>query len=143
MTGCNATSMPISREDLEDVGLLDEGLFLYWEDTEFSLCLRKKGWRIGAAPESRILHKVSASTSGNKGLLDRYQTASDLRLLGLHFPCSSPVVAYVPWYSLCPTHRALAVSSLQQRGCRDSRLSSHLAHAWWHMLIWHTDDMQS
>ena len=82
----NGTSMLISREAMEDVGLLDEDFFLYWEDTEFSLRLRKKGWRIGAAPESRVLHKVSASTSGNKVLLDRYQTASGLRLLRLHSP---------------------------------------------------------
>jgi GT2 family glycosyltransferase len=82
----NGTSMLISRQALEDVGLFDEAFFLYWEDTEFSLRLRKKGWRIGAAPESCVLHKVSASTSGNKVLLDRYQTASGLRLLHLHSP---------------------------------------------------------
>lgn len=82
----NGTSMLISRAALEDVGLLDEGFFLYWEDTEFSLRLRKKGWRIAAAPGSHVLHKVSASTSGNKVLLDRYQTASGLRLLRLHSP---------------------------------------------------------
>ena len=39
----NGTSMLISREAMVDVGLLDEGFFLYWEDTEFSLRLRKKG----------------------------------------------------------------------------------------------------
>jgi GT2 family glycosyltransferase len=87
----NGTSMLIARKAFEDVGLLDEGFFLYWEDTEFSLRLRKKGWRIAAAPGSRVLHKVSASTAGNKLLLDRYQTASGLRLLHLHSP--APLLA--------------------------------------------------
>jgi GT2 family glycosyltransferase len=87
----NGTSMLVARDALEDVGLLDEGFFLYWEDTEFSLRLRKKGWRIGAAPGSRVLHKVSASTAGSKLLLDRYQTASGLRLLRLHSP--APVLS--------------------------------------------------
>ena len=82
----NGTSMLVTREALEDVGLLDERFFLYWEDTEFSLRLRKKGWRIAAAARSRVLHKVNASTGGNKLLLDRYQTASGLHLLRLYSP---------------------------------------------------------
>jgi GT2 family glycosyltransferase len=82
----NGTSMLVSRNALEAVGLLDEDFFLYWEDTEFSLRLRKKGWRIAAAPDSMVLHKVNASTGGNGILLDRYKTASCLRILRLHSP---------------------------------------------------------
>jgi len=85
----NAASMLISRAALEDVGLLDEGFFLYWEDTEFCLRLRKKGWQIAAAPDSHVLHKVGASSGGNKSLLDRLETASVLRILKLHSPVPS------------------------------------------------------
>ncbi len=87
----NGTSMLVTREALENVGLLDEGFFLYWEDTEFCLRLRKKGWRIAAAPESRVLHRVNASTGGNSLVLDRHQTASGLRILRLH--------AVLPYFS--------------------------------------------
>jgi GT2 family glycosyltransferase len=80
----NGTSMLIARAALEDIGLLDEGFFLYWEDTEFCLRLRKRGWRIAAAPDSRVLHRVNASTAGNRLVLDRHQTASGLRILRLH-----------------------------------------------------------
>jgi GT2 family glycosyltransferase len=82
----NGTSMLVSRLAMQHAGLLDEGFFLYWEDTEFCLRLRKNGWRIAAAPDSRVLHKVNASTGGNRIVLDRYQTASGLRLLKLHSP---------------------------------------------------------
>jgi len=82
----NGTSMLLTRPALEDVGLLDEGFFLYWEDTELCLRLRKKGWRIAAAPDSRVLHKVNASTGGNGLIRDRYETASVLRVLRLHSP---------------------------------------------------------
>lgn len=82
----NGTSMLIRRTAIEDVGILDESFFLYWEDTEFCLRLRKKGWRIAAASDSRVLHKVNASTQGNRLVLDRYFTASGLRLLQLHSP---------------------------------------------------------
>jgi hypothetical protein len=33
-----------------------------------------------------VLHKVNASTGGNKLVLDRFQTTSGLRLLRLHSP---------------------------------------------------------
>jgi GT2 family glycosyltransferase len=82
----NGTSILVRRSAWEDVGLLDEAFFVYWEDTEFCLRLRKKGWRIAAAPDSRVLHKVSASTRGNKNWLDRLETASLLRILKLHSP---------------------------------------------------------
>lgn len=79
-------SLLISIAALQDVGLLDDGFFLYWEETEFCLRLRKKEWRLAAAPGSRVLHKVNASTGGNSMVIDRYFTASGLRILRLHSP---------------------------------------------------------
>ena len=77
-------SMLIARSALEDVGLLDEGFFHYLEETEFCLRLRERGWRLAAAPESRILHKVAASTGAGSPILVRYHTTSGLRMLRLH-----------------------------------------------------------
>jgi len=79
-------SMLVRRGVLEDVGLLDEGFFFYWEETEFCLRARQQGWRLAAAPESRVLHKVHASTGKQNPVLDRYFTTSGLRLLKLHSP---------------------------------------------------------
>jgi GT2 family glycosyltransferase len=77
-------SMLVKSAAMQDVGLLDEGFFHYWEETEFCLRLRKKGWRLVAAPNSHVMHKVGASTGGNTLVLDRYFTASGLRILRLH-----------------------------------------------------------
>ncbi|HWO27639.1 MAG TPA: glycosyltransferase family 2 protein, partial [Candidatus Acidoferrum sp.] len=79
-------SILIARTAIKDVGLLDDGFFLLWEETEFCLRLRKRGWRLAAAPDSRVLHKVNASTRGNPLILDRHFTASGLRMLRLHSP---------------------------------------------------------
>jgi GT2 family glycosyltransferase len=87
----NGTSLLIASRALENAGLLDERFFLYWEDTELCLRLRKHGWCLAAAPDSRVLHKVSASTGGNKVILDRHATASGLRTLRLY--SSMPHVA--------------------------------------------------
>ncbi len=77
-------SMLIARPALDEVGLLDEGFFHYLEETEFCLRLRERGWRLAAAPESRILHKVAASTGAGSPILVRYHTTSGLRMLCLH-----------------------------------------------------------
>src|SRR5208337_3585506 len=79
-------SMLITRPAIQSMGLLDEGFFLYWEETEYCLRLRKNRWRIAAAPDSCVFHKVNASTGGNNIVMDRYFTASGLRLLRLHSP---------------------------------------------------------
>jgi GT2 family glycosyltransferase len=79
-------SILIVRQAIEEVGMLDEFFFHYWEETEFCLRLRKGGWRLAAAPDSRILHKVAASTGKNNPILHRYFTASGLRILRLHSP---------------------------------------------------------
>lgn len=84
--GLYGASLLVARTALEDAGLLDEGFFLYLEETEFCLRLRKKAWRLAAAPDSRVLHKLKASTGGNNLILDRYSTASSLRMLRLHSP---------------------------------------------------------
>ncbi len=79
-------SMLVSASALQDAGLLDEGFFFYLEETELCLRFRKKGWRLAAAPESRVLHKVHASTGGHQPVLERYFTTSGLRILSLHSP---------------------------------------------------------
>jgi len=79
-------SLLITRTALEDVGLLDPGFFMYLDETDFCIRLRKKGWRLAAAPDSRVMHKVNASTKGNSLIRDQYYTTSVLRILRLHSP---------------------------------------------------------
>jgi GT2 family glycosyltransferase len=98
-------SMLVARDALQDAGLLDEGFFFYLEETEFCLRLREQGWKLAAAPESRVLHKVSASTGGNRHILDRYFTASLLRILRLHSP--APLPASILFLIMRFAHRLL------------------------------------
>lgn len=54
---CGA-AMAIRRAAYEDAGPLDEGFFLYFEETEWQQRLSRKGWRIEVVPEARAVHKV-------------------------------------------------------------------------------------
>jgi GT2 family glycosyltransferase len=81
-----AASVLLSRRALEDIGLLDEGFFLYWEDSDLSFRLRKRGWKLGVSVNSTVLHKENASTSGDRSRVDRFSTASGIRFLRKHSP---------------------------------------------------------
>ncbi len=58
----NGCSMLVSRELMEDVGLLDRRFFLYFEETDWSIRARQKGWRVRYQPKAAIWHKESSST---------------------------------------------------------------------------------
>jgi N-acetylglucosaminyl-diphospho-decaprenol L-rhamnosyltransferase len=55
-------SMMVRREVFEQIGLMDEGYFLYFEETDFCLQAQRAGWECWYVPESRVMHISGAST---------------------------------------------------------------------------------
>lgn len=77
-------SVLLRREMLEQVGLLDEQYFMYFEDADLCFRARAAGWKLAVAEDTCVLHKEGGS-SGEKALkLDRIVTASGLRFLDGH-----------------------------------------------------------
>jgi GT2 family glycosyltransferase len=54
--------MMVRREVFRDVGLLDEGLYTYFDDCDFCLNARKKGWATWYVPTGTVLHLKGRST---------------------------------------------------------------------------------
>jgi GT2 family glycosyltransferase len=54
-SGCGA-SLLLRREMLEDVGLFDDDLFMYYEDTDLSWRARLRGWKVLYAPSAIVRH---------------------------------------------------------------------------------------
>ena len=79
-------SMLIRREAIRYVGLLDERFFMYWEDADFCFRLRKAGWKLGVAGDSRIWHKGSDSVGKESARLDHYFNASASAFFRKHAP---------------------------------------------------------
>ena len=52
----------IKREALDAVGALDEGYFMYFEDTDYCRRLREAGWKILNWPKARVVHKRGGSS---------------------------------------------------------------------------------
>jgi GT2 family glycosyltransferase len=55
-------SMLIRHSVIEDIGLMDERYFLYFEETDFCLQALNLGWEAWYVPSSRIIHYVGQST---------------------------------------------------------------------------------
>jgi len=56
-----ATCMLIRRDAFEDVGGFDESFPVAYNDVDFCLKLRQRGWRVVYAPDVLIVHHDSAS----------------------------------------------------------------------------------
>lgn len=52
----------IRREVFEQIGLLDPGYYLYFDDNDFCRRASDAGWRIVYRPEARIVHYVGETT---------------------------------------------------------------------------------
>jgi N-acetylglucosaminyl-diphospho-decaprenol L-rhamnosyltransferase len=58
----SGASMILRRSMLEAIGLLDEGLYTYFDDIDLCLRARRAGWETWYVPESRVVHLEGAST---------------------------------------------------------------------------------
>jgi N-acetylglucosaminyl-diphospho-decaprenol L-rhamnosyltransferase len=54
--------MMVRREMLDDVGLMDDGYFLYFEEVDLALRARRAGWQCWYVPQSRVMHIAGQST---------------------------------------------------------------------------------
>lgn len=55
-------SMILRRTMLDKIGLLDEGLYTYFDDVDICLRAHRAGWETWYVPASRVVHLVGAST---------------------------------------------------------------------------------
>lgn len=63
LTGC---ALLIRREAWEKIGSLDEQLFLYYEDADYSLRARRAGFELLLVPEARVVHKEESRHNPKK-----------------------------------------------------------------------------
>jgi Glycosyl transferase family group 2 len=56
----------IRRDIFQDIGLLDEGYYTYFDDIDFCFNARKAGWSTRYVPASRVVHLVGRTTGVNE-----------------------------------------------------------------------------
>jgi len=58
----SGASMILRRETLEQVGLLDEAYFTYFEDMDLCQRVHQAGWGVWYVPQSKVIHLEGASS---------------------------------------------------------------------------------
>ncbi len=130
MNYVEGASMLLSRRFLEQVGLMNEEYFLYFEELDWAMRARGRFW-LGFAPASIVYHKVGASigTSSNpvrKSLIcDYYNIRNRILFTRRFYPLALPtvylvLVAELLLRLLCGRwKRAVMVLGLMLRGGSD------------------------
>lgn len=130
MNYVEGASMLLSRQFLEQVGLMNEEYFLYFEELDWAIRARGK-FKLGYAPASIVYHKVGASigTSSNpaqKSLVcDYYNIRNRIRFTKQHHRSAMPTVFLVLLIEalirlLCgKLDRAAMIVNLMKRGGDD------------------------
>ena len=74
----HGAAMMVKREAIERAGLMPECFFLYYEELDWSMMIRRAGYDIWYEPACTIYHKESRSTGQNSPLRTYYITRNRL-----------------------------------------------------------------
>ena len=74
----HGAAMMVKREVIEKAGLMPECYFLYYEELDWSMMIRRAGYHIWYEPASTIFHKESQTTGQNSPLRTYYITRNRL-----------------------------------------------------------------
>jgi GT2 family glycosyltransferase len=94
VSGC---AMLIKRSVLEQVGLFDERFFVYYEDSDYCLRVRRAGLRLRVVPAVSLWHKVSQSSDGSDSPGERYWMGRSSILFFQKHVRGWRWLAVVPW----------------------------------------------
>lgn len=78
-------AMLVRADVFQQGALMDERFFLYFEESDWSLHLAHLGFRIWAAPQSVVFHRVSATLGGSSPVIDYYMTRNQLHFIRRHW----------------------------------------------------------
>ena len=78
VTGC---ALLAKRAVIEQVGLLDERFFAYFEEAEWCVRARRAGFRIIHVPEARVWHKIPLDARDSSPAVHYYMTRNRLLFL--------------------------------------------------------------
>ncbi|QGY48160.1 glycosyltransferase [Maribellus comscasis] len=74
----HGAAMMVPRSVIENVGMMTEVYFLYYEEHDWAERIKRAGYKIFYQPESYILHKESVSTGKNSPFKTYYLTRNRL-----------------------------------------------------------------
>lgn len=113
--------LAIRRATWDQVGPLDEGFFMYYEEVDLCFRLKRAGWRIRFTPTAQVVHYGGQSSQQNLDARIVAYHASLLRFFRKHFPGWQVVAVkgLVLWEMGWRTVAALVRAATSDAGRRD------------------------
>ena len=95
----HGAAMIVKREVIEKAGLMPECYFLYYEELDWSMMIRRAGYDIWYEPAVTIYHKESQTTGQQSPLRTYYITRNRLLFVKRNGPSASRYISY--FYLIC------------------------------------------
>jgi GT2 family glycosyltransferase len=130
ISGC---AILVRRAVIEQVGMLDERFFYYWEETEWCLRARRGGWQILHVPQAKLWHKGVQRDYRPKPSVAYYNTRNRLFMLHKH---RAPLgIRMIAWAQIGRTLMSMSIRPKWRasRAHRDAMLRGimdFLRHRW-------------
>ncbi len=80
----SGAALLLRRAALDEVGWLDEGFFLNWEDVDLCRRLRAAGWQVWYCAEAQVVHHFGVSRAGASDFVRRVSTQGAERYFRKH-----------------------------------------------------------
>ncbi len=106
----SGSALLVRRAVIEQLGALDDRLFIYWEETDWCLRARAHGWRLRHTPGAHAWHRGGQHLHDERAGLIYLMTRNRLMILAKH---RAPLTAWAAAWA--ETGRTLAAWSLRPR----------------------------
>lgn len=93
----SGVSLAIPRKLFSQIGGFDEHMFMYYEDTDLSIRLKKLGYHLWYQPRSQLTHLHSASSKEWSEFFVYHTELNRLLLVGKHFPLGTVITETVKY----------------------------------------------
>ncbi len=103
----HGAAMMVKREVIEKAGLMPECYFLYYEELDWSMMIRRAGYDIWYEPSCTIFHKESQTTGQNSPLRTYYITRNRLLFAQRNLQGAVKYISYLYLISLVATRDML------------------------------------
>jgi hypothetical protein len=111
ISGC---AMLVRRDVFEQVGPFDASLFLFAEEVDFCLRAARAGFKLAAAPQAGVRHKVSLSTARDRPGARFYRIRNQVRVYRRYAPGLPSFFYFL--FTLLRTGMTIAIDCLRGDG---------------------------
>lgn len=123
-------AMMLSRKVIDEVGLMPEEFFLYYEEFDWSEKMKRKGYKVYYQPGSLIYHKESMTAGKSSALKTFYLTRNRILFMRRNMPIHTLIIfmAYFIFFTI-PKNTFVFLFKGQKQHLR----------SFWKGIMWHFD----